>query len=371
MAQPPEQHPQASGRIGPMPSASASGRPLAPMNQTAWLSGDNPTSVRIPPGSAVRMELDRLLGRFTPAHIVIDSRFEIVQFHGNAGRYLELAPGAASLDLIGMLREGLRIPVRSTLRAASRRGAPVRQDNVKVRVNGGFEYVHLEVAPMRSQGRERWYLILFEPADADREPAALGDKPADMEIRRLRAELAQARESLRRATQEQEQSNGELRSASEEVQSANEELQSINEELEASREQLQASNDQLLEINDALVKRAEGLAALNEELGGLLASANVAIVMLDEDLRIRRFTAAARQLFGLIDADVGRAIADLRLQVECADMQSELRAVVGTGIAKRSAASDSAGERYTLRLRPCRSDDGSIAGAVIVACEAA
>ena len=124
-------------------------------------------------------------------------------------------------------------------------------------------------------------------------------------------ELASTREYLQAVIEQQEAANEELQTSHEEVQSANEELQSINEELETSKEEIQSSNEELATVNDELNHRNLELGRTNNDLTNLLASVQMAVVILGPDLRIRRFTPLAEKMFNLIPADLGRPIRDV------------------------------------------------------------
>src|SRR4030095_14496118 len=115
--------------------------------------------------------------------------------------------------------------------------------------------------------------------------------------------------------------NEELRSANEEIQSSNEELQSINEELETAKEELQSTNEELTTVNEELQNRNDELSRLNNDLNNLLSSVNIPIVMLGENLRIRRFTPVAEKIMNLIPADIGRPITDIKTNLRIADIR--------------------------------------------------
>ena len=183
----------------------------------------------------------------------------------------------------------------------------------------------------------------------------------------MRQELAQLRESLRLAMQQQERTNGQLQSANEEVQTAYEELQNINEELEASREQLQTSNDELVTVNDALLRRSIELTETNSELTCMLASMHIAVLIVDRELRIRRFSSAAQGIFKLLPTDVGRPMQDLKLDLSCPDLHARTREVIEIGAMKNLDLQDRDGRSYSLRVRPYWSEAKRIDGAAIVA----
>ncbi|MGH8288553.1 MAG: ATP-binding protein [Steroidobacteraceae bacterium] len=166
--------------------------------------------------------------------------------------------------------------------------------------------------------------------------------------------------------EQQEAANEELQSANEEVQSANEELQSINEELETSREEIQSSNEELTTVNEELQNRNDELNRANNDLNNLFGSLQMAIVMVWPDLRIRRFTPTAEKLFNLISADVGRPLGDIKLNLTVSDLPKLLAEVIDQVSARDLELQDGTGRWYLLRLRPYRTIDNRIDGAIIM-----
>ena len=85
-----------------------------------------------------------------------------------------------------------------------------------------------------------------------------------------------------------------MKASNEEVTSINEELQSTNEELETSKEELQSLNEELTTVNAQLQAKMDELQATTNDLASLLSSTDLAVVFLDPQFRIRRFTPAVR-----------------------------------------------------------------------------
>jgi two-component system, chemotaxis family, CheB/CheR fusion protein len=166
--------------------------------------------------------------------------------------------------------------------------------------------------------------------------------------------------------EEYEATNEELQSASEEAQSSNEELQSINEELETSKEELESSNEELITLNEELNNRNAELGLLNSDLVNLIGSIQMPILMLDGRLRIRRFTPAAEKLLNLIPTDVGRPIGDLKLNLDCPDLERLIAEAVDTVSVKEVETRDGAGRWHSLRVRPYKTLENKIDGAVVV-----
>jgi hypothetical protein len=88
--------------------------------------------------------------------------------------------------------------------------------------------------------------------------------------------------------------------------------------------------------------------------------------MLGPDLRIRRFTPAAEKLLNLIPTDVGRPISDIKTQIDAPDLDQMLAEVIDTVSAKECEVRDKKGRWYSLPVRPYRTLENKIDGAVIV-----
>ena len=318
-------------------------------------------------------EADRLiLTRYAPPGVLVTSDFDILQFRGDTGPFLAPAPGRASLSLLKMAREGLVVALRNAVNKAKRTHAVVREQGLRVRSNGGFRTVHVEVIPIASNSEESYLVLFEEPAAqsarrsvAPKSRAASQAKPRD-EVAKIKEELEATREHLHAVIEQKEAANEELQSANEEVQSANEELQTINEELETSKEEVQSSSEELATVNDELNHRNAELSLTNNDLVNLIASVQMAIVIVGRDLRIRRFSPRAEKMFNLITADVGRRIADITPRVGISDLEQMLLQSIDTIQPVEQEVQDPQGHWYSLRIRPYRTLDNTIDGAVVV-----
>jgi two-component system CheB/CheR fusion protein len=329
-------------------------------------------------------EADRfLLMRFAPPSVLVSNDLEILQYRGDTGLFLAPAPGKASLSLLKMLREGLLVGVRAAILRAAKERAPVREEGLRVKSNGGYRPVAVEVIPLKGDGaNESGFLVLFEEvpaASADRHPpeesqnqnSGVSASPgpidmADANSARLAQELTVTREYLQSVIEQQEAANEELQSANEEVQSANEELQSVNEELETSKEEIQSSNEELATVNDELNNRNVEVNRVNSDLVNLLGSVQMAIVMLGPDLRVRRFTPLAEKLLNLSATSVGRPLSDIKLKFDIPELESLLIDVFDTVSTRERDVRDQQGRWYSLRLRPYKTLDNKIDGVVMV-----
>jgi len=220
---------------------------------------------------------------------------------------------------------------------------------------------------------DRFYLVLFEltPAAAEladkRKPQTRKERvqKQDAEVAHLREELAATRESLQAIIEEQEATMEELRSANEEIMSSNEELQSTNEELETAKEELQSTNEELTTLNDELESRNAEMEHVNNDFHNVLASANVPILILGSDLKIRRFTGVAEKMFNLIPTDVGRPITDINLPLNIPELSKLVTDVIDTLVTKELEVKDLAERWWSVRIRPYKTTDNKIDGAVV------
>jgi two-component system, chemotaxis family, CheB/CheR fusion protein len=228
----------------------------------------------------VQREADRmLLARYAPAAIVVDDELNVLQFRGETGRFLEHAPGPASLNLQKLAPAPLLVALVPALREARTTRAPVSRKNVRIEAPGRARKIEFEVSPFQLPDVSgSCYLVVFEEAQRPRPPAlwqALLDAAARRapaaggaagELEQLRRELAEAREFIQTRAEEYEATKEEMKSMHEEALSTNEEFQSTNEELETAKEELQSANEELSTTNDELRTRNQQLSALIEEL---------------------------------------------------------------------------------------------------------
>jgi two-component system CheB/CheR fusion protein len=158
----------------------------------------------------------------------------------------------------------------------------------------------------------------------------------------------------------------ELRSANEEILSANEELQSMNEELETAKEELQSVNEELITVNEQLQTRNAELARLDDDSTNLFTSANVPMVVVGVDLRLRRYTAAAAKLRGVVPADIWRPLTSFRLPMDIPDLETLAGDVIDTVQVSEREVRGRDERMYMVRLHPYRTAAKRIDGAVIV-----
>ena len=311
-----------------------------------------------------------ILSTYAPAAVVIDHNFLVQQFRGRTDLFLEHIPGPATLNLIQLARPNLVSDLRTTIRRAIKTDKPARTERAKVTLQGKNYEINIQAVPFKVPGSEKsWFLVIFDESTsgnkAERLVRVLGKTSAQREVTELRRELATSKDSLQTIIEEHEATNEELKAANEEIESSNEELQSTNEELETAKEELQSTNEELTTLNEELSNRNLEMMQLTNELNNLLASTQMPIVMVDNALIVRRATPAARSAFNILPTDIGRPLSELRPNINISDLEDILREVIETLGTRERKVTDKEGRPYSLRVRPYRTADDKIDGAVI------
>ncbi len=312
-----------------------------------------------------------LLDDYAPACVLVSEKGEGLYFQGDTGRYLKPPKGVASWNILGLAREGLRLDLSTALRKVATHKKSIRFENVKVKTNGDTQLINLTVKPASEQpGQGAAMLVVFE----DIEPAAEAESgmlpselsvAADRRVLDLERELRSNREYLQTTIEELETSNEELKSTNEELQSSNEELQSTNEELETSKEELQSVNEELVTVNSEHEVKLDELSKTYNDMANLLASTEIGTIFLDNKLRVQRFTPAATRLVKLIPSDVGRPLSDIATHITDDNLVAEVEQVLDDLSPREREVQTRKGQWYLVRMRPYRTTENIIDGAVI------
>jgi two-component system, chemotaxis family, CheB/CheR fusion protein len=172
-------------------------------------------------------------------------------------------------------------------------------------------------------------------------------------------------EELECTREEMQTSQEELKSTNEELQSTNEELQSANEELTISKEEMQSLNEELQIVNMELQSKVVEFMEANSDIKNLLNSTDIATLLLDNELNIRRFTDQLTKLIKLRPSDIGRPFTEMVSDLQYPEIADHTREVLRTLIFKESDISTHDQRWFTVRIMPYRTLDNRINGVVI------
>jgi two-component system CheB/CheR fusion protein len=321
------------------------------------------------PGLGRQVDLAELgkrlvLEYFAPAAILINYARECLFSLGPTDRYLRVAKGHSSLDLLAMIRPGLRSRLAAALSQAM-------EQRSRVVVNGGrlvgstdTATVTLDIQPVTGGGEALLLVCFVENIHAKR-PAEPPAEPAAMpRLEELEQELETARADLKILAQDVEASVEEQKAARQEALSVNEEYQSTNEELLTSKEELQSLNEELTALNSQLQETLERQRKTSDDLQNVLYSTDVATLFLDPTLKIRFFTPATKTVFSVIQADIGRPLSDLNSLVPDCDFASDAQDVLRTLIPIEREI-DARNRCFIRRIMPYRTLENGVEGLVI------
>ncbi|HEX6810401.1 MAG TPA: chemotaxis protein CheB [Planctomycetota bacterium] len=342
----------------------------------AALAGFPPLSQDAPKDHAIRSSgthLERaaekaLLKDLVPPLVLVRDRGDVVYVHGRTGKFLEPQQGSpAAANIFNMAREGLQIALTAAIRQAADTGKEVVRRGIQVKTNGDRATIDLRVARLHEPEPLRGLLrITFEQAQPPGGVVAADDVPdAPDRVGELQKELSYTRQSHQGTIEELETANEELKSTNEELQSTNEELQSTNEELETAKEEMHSLNEELQSVNSELHGKVEELSLANNDMMNLLNGTSIAMVFLDEGLRIKKYTEPAKKVLPLIPTDVGRPIADLAPSLHYDRLVEEAREVLQTLAFKEMEVSAGDGAAYLMRILPYRTTENVIEGLVL------
>jgi two-component system CheB/CheR fusion protein len=135
--------------------------------------------------------------------------------------------------------------------------------------------------------------------------------------------------------------------------------------LDTAKEELQSTNEELNTVNEELHGRNDELSRVNSDLLNLVGSVQIAIVMVSTDLRIRRFTPMAEKVLNLIPADLDRSIGHINPNIDCPNLDQLIAECIDSVSSLEREVQDRQGRWYSLRIRPYKTVDNKIEGAVL------
>jgi len=311
-----------------------------------------------------------LLQAFAPASVLTELNGEILYVHGETGKYLRLAPGQPSNNILDMAREGIALELRAAMHQALTEGRPTLDREIAVHSPDETQPVGLSVRVLQGSGQGH-KLLLVSFRDMERPVPRRGGRKSKsgqsaeaLRIEELERELVLNKQSMGAMVEEQQASNEELQSTNEELQSTNEELQSTNEELETSKEELQSVNEELVTVNSELHSKVEQLTSMQDDMKNLLDNISVGAIFLDRELMIRRFTHDATSVYRLVATDLGRPLADIRSELKDVDLLADARTVLDT-LTPIERELQAGRVWYLARIQPYRTMDNVIDGVVL------
>ncbi len=264
-----------------------------------------------------------ILNNYTPVSAVVNEDNEIVYTHGKIGRYFEPSTGEASLNIIQMAREGLKMQLTMALKDFRENKKNYKIiENIEIKTNGCVEKINIVLRNFDDKF-ENYIMVLFEPQslindNASGEAVIVSENAVNKDdyIKGLEDDIKNMRHHIKEITDELNSSTEQLKLTNEELLSSNEELQSSNEELETSKEELQSINQELTSVNGELSDKNIELVKIHEDLNNLFNSIHVGVLFLDDEYKIRKFTPCVSNIINIIPSDIGRPLNHIAHNIE-------------------------------------------------------
>ncbi len=297
---------------------------------------------------------------YAPASALINRKFECLFTMGPIDRYLRVAPGHSTHDLLAMARPGLRTTLRSIVHRTRQDGARVIASSRATGSGEDLKPFRIEAHPLRHDDVDLILLCFVdEPGDAPAALAAAAQKTS--RVAELEAEIEATRNELLSVIRSLEVSAEEQKAIHEEALSVNEEFQSTNEELLTSKEELQSLNEELTSLNVQMLETLELQRRTSNDLQNVLYSTEVATLFLDAELKIRFFTPATKLLFNVIAGDVGRPLSDLTTLAVDRELSADARLVLDNHTSIGRELSIESGATFVRRVLPYRETENGVA----------
>ncbi|MEH3105417.1 MAG: PAS domain-containing protein [Sphingomonas phyllosphaerae] len=303
--------------------------------------------------SAESVAIRRIVDRYAPASLIVDQDGGITAAYGKLSRYFEFpVTRTGGSSAINLARPGLRTVIGPLLRQARDERRRVVARDVEVEADYGVQPVEVICDPLG----DGTLLFVFRDSGAFR--------PSDQNEL---TDLSASGDHLEAIEDELRLTRHRLRSAIEELETANEELKSSNEEMMSMNEELQSTNEELSTVNDELKSKVEQLTVALSDLRNFHQSTELAVVVLDGQLKVRTYTDAAVSIFPLQPADRGRPLSDVASRLQGSDYMEDARAVAAGAPATQRRVTTKDGERVlSLRVLPYRTQTGAIDGTTLV-----
>ena len=306
-----------------------------------------------------------VLESYAPAVVLINRRHECLYSMGPTERYLRVAPGYPTHDLLAMATPGLRTKLRVAINRVSRAAPNLVVAGGRLKLEGRSLPFDIDVRSVLHDGEELLLIGFVDRHGPAQKPGTISTGDDGPRVADLEHELEVARTDLSAAIHDLETSGEEHRAVNEEALSVNEEYQSANEELLTSKEELQSLNEELTALNGQLQETLERQRTTSNDLQNVLYSTDVATLFLDTELKIRFFTPPTKALFSLIPGDIGRPLVDLRALSVDPTLGDDARAVLRNHEPHGCEVEAADGIWFMRCILPYRTEDGGVEGVVI------
>ncbi|MFO8142378.1 MAG: PAS domain-containing protein [Marinobacter sp.] len=124
-------------------------------------------------------------------------------------------------------------------------------------------------------------------------------------------------------------------------------------------------NEELQTINTELQTKLDDLALAQSDMQNVLNSIEIAVLFLDQELNVRRYTERAATIISLRESDIGRPLSDLTSSLRYPELQEDARHTLETLTVSEKRITTNDDRWFSVRIMPYRRLDNVIDGVVI------
>ena len=315
-----------------------------------------------------------LLDIYMPPGVVVTESCKIVQIFQNVNPYIRFKPGKLSLNAIKLAHSEISGIMANIIKKIFAEKKEVEYKNIQFEEEGELYTIDIKGIFIKGKSVQNYAVITFHRQGKVSVCSVENDKEQESSAENfdLLKQYKIMNESLKqklKLTEESLQSTvDELETANEELQSTNEELISSNEELQSTNEELQSLNEELYTINAEYQKKIEELTCFNEDMNNLLNNVgSLGMLLLDDNLNIKRFTKDINNVINIKPSDIKRPISDISLNVGYDNLIDDIKDVSKTNQVKEREIKDKINNKwYLIKISPYITTENEIEGTLII-----
>lgn len=297
---------------------------------------------------------DTLMEMFVPPTLIFNNKLQVIYNYGDTTLFTsKIKPGQVSNDISSILDPKLISNAITAAHQVVRQKQSILMQNVFVSKDVDGSEVHWSLKAYsfkeKNMADELVAISFIKEIDATQTPKAdityTQDEQAQKRLEELDESLIECQKLYREVVEE-------LDSTSEELQSSNEELMAANEELQSTNEELQSVNEELYTVNSEYQQKILELTNVNNDLQNLIKTTRMAVVFLDKEFKIRRYTEAFRDFVNIIDFDIDRDFRDLSLPESFKGLHDKIAEVNQSGKEQIVMYDSKDGEKIMVTILP-------------------
>ena len=128
---------------------------------------------------------------------------------------------------------------------------------------------------------------------------------------------------------------------------------------------MQSMNEEMQTLNAELQSKVDDLNSIKNDMSNLLNSTELATIFLDSEMKLRRFTPHATNVFKMIPGDINRPLSHIVTDLIYPTLKNDAEEVLRSLVYQEKQVGTNDGRWYRVRIMPYRTQDNVIDGVVI------